>query len=199
MQSTKAKIDSAAKQAFALYGYDGLRMRQLAQQAGVSLSVTYHYYQDKDSLLERLFAETVKLLGQKRQQLPQRSRAATMLKDRIGFQLDHAVDIVFILKYYLHYRDRYQANPTGYLPETAYTHIKEVLRHGEAQNEWHLQQPIEQEAKVITHAINGFVLEYFPAPLAKTEKAALITSIHDFIVRALQSGSVARQGSKTLS
>jgi AcrR family transcriptional regulator len=184
--NTKKTIEAAAKELFATHGYSGLSMRRLAEATGVSLSVTYHYHEDKDSLLKRLFDTTVKQLGERRAQLESHDSAEAMLRDRIAFQIDNALDIVFVLKYYLHFRDHYTKHAQGYLPPTAYLHITEVLEVGIDTDEITLEQSIDKEAKVIAHAINGFLLEYFPASPSPSEREDLISSIHGFIWRALE-------------
>lgn len=191
MNKTKQTLYEAAKRLFAEFGYSGLSMRQLAAEAGVSLSVTYHYYQDKDELLRQIFEHTSRQLGVLRRKLPRHQTTRDMLRDRVAFQLDHCQDVVFILKYYMHYRNRYAHHDNGYLPATAYRHIEEVLQFGYDIREIQLTQPIEKEAKVVAHAINGFLLEYFPIPPSGKEKEELITSITDFVYRALQGGAVA--------
>lgn len=184
--NTKKTIEEAAKELFALRGYQGLSMRRLSEATGISLSVTYHYFKDKETLLKNLFDSTVKQLGQKRAALPERESASEMLRDRIGFQLDNALDVVFVLKYYMHYRDNYQKNPEGYLPQTAYIHITEVLNRGVESGEFRLDQTVDKEAKVIAHAVNGFLLEYFPASPTPDERESLISSIHGFVLRAVR-------------
>jgi AcrR family transcriptional regulator len=189
---TKDAISSATKRIFAEYGYDGLTMRRLAQEAGVSLSVTYYHYKDKDALLKQVFKRTAKQLGQLRAALPHRSTAGEMLHDRIAFQVEHALDIVFILKYYLHFRLNYPHNANGYLPTKAYLHITEVLERGIASGEFELHNTVAKEAKIVAHAINGFLLEYYPMSPDTDEQEELISSIHDFVMRALAGGTRAK-------
>ncbi len=190
-ESTKQKIYTAAKRVFALYGYDGLSMRRLAEQAGIALSVIYHHYADKDELLKEIFDTTRIQLGAERAKLPARTNASDMLYDRIVFQIDHAEDVVFILKYYLHYREKFGRNDAGYIPVKAYLHIEEVLEAGLASGEFRIQNTIQKEAKIVTHAINGFLLEYYPIKVSAAEKRELATSIHDFVLRAITGGVIA--------
>ena len=44
---------------------------------------------------------------------------------------------------------------------------------------------IEEEAKVVTHAINGFLLEYYPAIPNPKELKQVTKSIHTFLLRSL--------------
>lgn len=190
-KTTKKSLLAATKRIFAEFGYEGLSMRRLAAEAQVSLSVTYHHYKDKDELLNHVFRATTKQLGQLRAKMPRRATAQEMLRDRIAFQIKHSEDVVFVLKYYMHFRHLYSKNESGYLPEKAYRHIVEVLAFGQNTNEFYLHHPIEKEAKIVAHAINGFLLEYYPAVPSPSEEKELISSITDFVFRALKGGDLA--------
>ena len=188
-----------AKEIFALQGYDGLSMRTLAQKSGITLSVAYHYFKNKDALLDELFGVTSRELGERRAQLPRSDSAADMLRERIQFQIDHMTDIVFILKYYMHFRHHYPQHAHGYLPLEATKHIEEVLEYGRSTDEFTACQDVTREAKVIAHSINGFLLEHYPAQPSASEKEAMISSIHDFMMQALQQHHIAKPMAKTLS
>jgi len=198
-KSTKERIMQQAKEVFALQGYEGLSMRTLAQKSGITLSVAYHYFKNKDALLEELFKVTSRELGEKRAQLAKHTSAADMLRERIAFQIDHMTDIVFILKYYMHFRQNYPQHAYGYLPIEAARHIEEVLQYGRSTGEFVANQELTREAKVIAHSINGFLLEHYPAQPSASEKEAMISSIHDFVMQALQQHHVAKTMAKTLS
>lgn len=180
--TTKEIIISKAKE---LYSQNVVfSMRQLANSCGIGISVLYYYFKDKDELLKIAFDSTNTNLGVKRRQLSQSIPAEKMLAQRIDFQLEHAEDIMFILKYYLAYRKTFQKNPTGYIPEKGYLHIHEVLEEGVRQKKFKINN-IEQDAKVITHAINGFILEYYPdIPIGK-KRQELVDMICSFVLRAL--------------
>jgi AcrR family transcriptional regulator len=49
----------AAREEFAERGYDGTSIRQIAQRAGMSLSVLYHYYPGKMELLQAIVDEAM--------------------------------------------------------------------------------------------------------------------------------------------
>lgn len=61
-ESSKRRILEAAQRAFARRGYDGARLREIAQQAGVHHALVHHYFGDKKGLfravMEHGFAET---------------------------------------------------------------------------------------------------------------------------------------------
>jgi AcrR family transcriptional regulator len=180
----KEQIFSVARRIFATSGYDGLRMRTLASQVGMQLSVLYHYYPSKDALLEAIFHETNRELGQKRRALPEQPNAADALRQLIAFQFQHAEQVVAVLKYYLHFRATFPKRERGYLPEKSTLHVQEVLERGMASGEFQLDD-LEATAGIITHAINGYLLEFFPAEVDAAELDQLVREISDFILRAL--------------
>lgn len=183
---TKDKIIQKAVRLFAHQGVDGLSMRKLADRSGIAQSVIYHHFKNKDVLLKYLFDTTNTKLGKLRAKLPQTQTSSQMLKQRITFQIDHAEEIVAVLKYFLTYRKEFEKQNLGYVPEKAYLHIEEVLARGVKSGEF-IEMDIAKEAKVITHAINGFILEYFPKKPTGKEKRELIESIHRFILRSIAS------------
>lgn len=182
---TQQHIFDSAKHIFAVSGYDGLSMRALARSANVSLSVTYHYYADKDVLLKDIFNRTNTNLGLERAKLPVMGTLSESLRQRIEFQFKHMADIVFVLKYYMHYRDSFKRNETGFVPPKTSLHIQEILEQAQERGELGTEVDVVRDAKVITHAINGFMLEIYPAKLRPQERLAVIVDLHRFIMRSL--------------
>lgn len=190
--TTKHHITRTAKSLFAKNGYEGFSMRTLAKASGVGLSSIYHFFNDKDEILNEIFTATSKELGVARAKLPKSNSAAVMLLDRIKFQFRHIEDVVFVLKYYLHFRPDFLKLSSGYLPSKAYLHIEEVLKVGVMNGEFNIRSSeINKESKVIAHAINGFLLEYYPNPPKKAELEELTSSIHLFLMRSLTNKEVA--------
>lgn len=187
-QDTHQAIFTAAKKIFAEQGYDGLSMRNLAREVGISLSVIYHHYADKDILLEEIFRMTNTNLGRERKLLKTPRSTDEAILQRIQFQFDHMQDVVFVLKYYLHYRSAFAKNTTGWVPEKTSLHIQEVLEEGVARGVLRTDLDVVAEAKIITHAINGFILEYYPVVPVGREKSRIIRDLHAFIMRSI-SGS----------
>lgn len=185
-RKTEVKIKLEAKQLFAVVGYEGFSIRTLADKSGVGLSSIYHFFSDKDDILFHIFKELGTQLGVERRMLPKRRSASAMLKDRILFQFTHIEDVVFVLKYYLHFREDFEKLSSGYIPSKAYLHIEEVLHMGVASGEFSIpQSDVAKEAKVVAHAINGFLLEYYPAIPSKRELKEVTDSIHLFLIRSL--------------
>jgi len=183
--NTKESIIKKSVAIFAKEGYEEISMRTLAKKVRISPSVLYHHFKNKDELLTVMFSEVSRDLGAKRAQLPKKKTASDMLNQRIQFQFDHAQEVVAIFKFYLSHRDTFPKLPHGFLPEKAYLHIEEVLELGVSSGEF-ICQNIREYAKVIAHAINGFILEYYPHTIKESEKTKVVKSIHQFLIRALQ-------------
>ena len=185
MEETKIKILKQASILFASEGYEGLSMRTVAGKTRIAPSVLYYYFKDKDTLLKAMFDFINTNLGIERAKLVKPKTTSAMLKQRIEFQLDHAEEIVAVLKFYLTYRRKFKKLPTGFVPDKAYLHIEEVLTYGIEKKEIEPTN-IQEQAKVITHAINGFLLEYYPSIPTDREKHQLIDIIHKFLWRAIK-------------
>lgn len=185
MNSTKEKILLAARTELAILGYQGSSMRSLSKKIGIVSSVLYYHFVDKEALLKEVYLETNKQLGIARSQLIIPDSFEDALKQRINFQFDHAEEITAILKYYIHFRKNFAKNKRGYLPEKTYLHIEEILQLGIAKGLYNFPD-LAKESKIIVHAINGFILEYFPSVITKKEQTELVSSIADFILRALR-------------
>jgi AcrR family transcriptional regulator len=182
---TREKIIAIARQKFAFEGERAVGLREVAAAVGIAPSVLYYYFADKDALLAEVFKSTGLALGKLRRQLPPAKTASDMLWQRIEFQLDHAEEVLAVLKYYLKYRTQFPLVANGYVPVKAYRHIEEVLEFGVARGEFHCGD-IASDAKVVTHAINGFILEYYPSIPKGAAKRKLISSIHTFLLQALK-------------
>lgn len=183
--NTKQVIEQAAFELFAHNGYESVSMRKLAANSGVALSSIYHFFTDKDILLKQIFDTVGSELGQSRRHLPERATAKEMLVDRVDFQFQYIDKVVFALKYYLHYRTDFLRNPTGFIPPKAYLHIDEVIAKGLETGEYVSGDPV-RDAKIMAHAINGFLLEYFPDPPTGDERTKLVNDIATFLSRSME-------------
>jgi AcrR family transcriptional regulator len=183
---TRNIIIQEALKLFAQRGYEGFSMRTLASESNVNLSSIYHFFEDKDVLLKEIFDRVSSDLGRSRSKLPIDKTASKMLYSRIAFQFDHIEEVIFVLKYYLHFRKDFLKLDNGYIPTKAYLHIEEVLTKGVLNKEFLIDpSQIEEQAKVITHAINGFLLEYYPNLPVGRELSRVIRPIHEFLIRSL--------------
>ncbi|MCX7928519.1 MAG: TetR/AcrR family transcriptional regulator [Patescibacteria group bacterium] len=181
----KNKILEKLEEVYARNGADGATMRSLAKKIGISQSVLYYYFENKEQMLREMFDYSRKKLSIKRKKLRLNLPFDQSLLERIIFQLENSCSVVAILKYFLEHKSVFNKNDFGYIPKTAYLHIKEILEIGIERKEIKNVSDIDADAKVITHAINGFVLEYYPSNLTKSEARSIAVRIRDFVMRAV--------------
>lgn len=187
---TDEKILQDTTRLVALYGCEGISMRRVGQAVPIVQSVIYHYYPNKDQLLKAMYERANHLLGQSRANLPVSKTAVDKLRQLVIFQIDHAELIIAVLKYYLAYRDQFAQEGSGTLPEKATLHVEEVLKFGQKTGEWRVSD-VAAQSKVIAHAINGYLLEYYPHLPTGQIKKDLVDAIVQFTNSAFSSRSKA--------
>ncbi len=57
-QDAEIKIKEAARRVFLAQGYEGTKMRQIAEAAGVNLAMINYYFRSKEQLFNSIYAET---------------------------------------------------------------------------------------------------------------------------------------------
>lgn len=183
---TEVLIRESAKHLFARFGYDGVSMRILAKESGVGLSSIYHFFDDKEILLKAVYEDTNRKLGIERSELPVKATAKEMLGQLINFQFKHIEDIVYVLKYYLHFRQDFATMPTKTLPAKSVLHVEEVIRKGIETGEFDIEgNEVGAMARVISHTINGYLLEYYPDVPSSRELQEIVEDIVDFSMAGL--------------
>lgn len=180
---TKDRIIQNAKEMFVTVDETSFTMRTLADRLEISQSTIYHYFVSKDKLLESVFSNSKNSLKKQRESLTNTNSLYEAIYQRVEHQFKNAIDVIFILKYYLHYRDDFKENSMGYIPKQAYQHIQEILDLH--QQEISPELNIEEQSKIITHAINGFILEYYPHLPDANKRDEIINSISKFVYRSL--------------
>lgn len=181
---TKNSILKATSELFSGQDQKSFSIRNLATKLDVVPSVIYYHFKDEKELLFSMYKHLTHELGALRKELPKTNTAKKMLKQRIAFQIDHQAEIVAVLKYYLAFRHSFPEQKSGFIPDKSSLHIVEVLEFGKKNNEFKVKN-VADDAKVITHAINGFLLEYHPYIPTGTEKNRLVKRIYSFLIRAL--------------
>lgn len=180
---THDKIIKQVSELLAQGSAETVSIRKLAEQVNIAPSVIYHYFPTKYDLLKKVFDHNNQTLGKKRAKLPKVDTAYELLRQRIEFQFDNAALIVGVLNFYLSYRSKFPQHTDGFLPDKTYLHIQEVIEFGIKTGEL-LNKDIEKQARVAVHAINGYLLEYFPhIPTGATRKK-VIEELHSFIWRS---------------
>lgn len=181
---TRDRIIKQVAKLFATGGVDEVSMRSLAKEVHVVPSVLYYYFPTKVSLLQAMYDESNRILGEKRAKLPLPKTAKEMLMQRIEFQLDNAELIVSVLKFYLAFREKFPKLDVGYLPDKTYLHMKEVLEFGVQTGEF-ANEDIDAQSRVMVHAINGYILEYFPHMPKGVDREQVVNELSTFLYRSV--------------
>jgi AcrR family transcriptional regulator len=183
-QARKIEILERITHLFAVGGSEQLSMRSLAASVGVASSVLYYYFANKEELLTAMYDHNNRILGQERARLPEAATAREKLENCISFQFAHAERVVAVLKYYFAFRQDFAQHPDRTLPPKATQHIDEVLDFGIAAGAYAPRS--RSDAKVITHIINGYLLEIYPLQLSNKERTEITQQIADFIERSVR-------------
>ena len=162
-----------------------ISMRKVADLVGVQQSVIYHHFHSKEELIAQAFQTAYQQLQQAYVELPAESDVHALLSQRIKYQLDNGHAIIPMLRYFMAFKQDKQGQPGGYIPQRAYAHIKEVIDLGVKQGVY-ASADSDADARVIVHAINGFVMEYYPD--TGSHRDELIRMIQNFIERSLTKG-----------
>ena len=64
-ESAEIRILEAARKVFQTKGYDGARMQEIADEAGVNKALLHYYYRNKDTIFQAVFEESFGILAQK--------------------------------------------------------------------------------------------------------------------------------------
>ena len=167
---------------FATGGIENTSMRTIGKHVQIASSVLYHYFRDKDDLLKKLYEYNNIILGKERELLVRGESQTENFKQLVNFQFDHAARIVAVLKYYFAYREEF-AKHFGTLPPKATLHIDEVIQQG-IDNKLYESSAITY-SKVIAHAINGYLLEYYPHIPKGKDREDIINQIVEFSEKAI--------------
>jgi AcrR family transcriptional regulator len=177
----------------ATHGPAQISMRKIAEAAGVQQSVIYHYFGGKDELLSQPFLAAQAQLRQALADLTWTEDTHELLRQRIRYHLDNGKYILPMLRYFMAYKEERKGEPGSYIPPQALYHIRQVIEQGVTEGIYESDDP-EADAKVVVHALNGFVIEYYPHANDINEET--VARIQSFIERALRKEGAMRASRK---
>jgi len=90
-QDAETKIKEAARRVFLAQGYEGAKMRQIAEEADVNLAMINYYFRSKEQLFNSIYAET---FGQFIGQVMQLINEPTPLEVKIWKIVDRYTDFL---------------------------------------------------------------------------------------------------------
>jgi len=182
--TTKKAIITAATDCLALKGYEGASMRDVAAAAHVQTSQIYYYFSDKSELFEAVFRQIIQNLRDDIEPIREIEDVTERMRAIIDYQLRKRKMLAALLNYFVAQSHKFpKRDDDGYVPASAYMHVLECLKIGEASGIYQSHTSMI-DAKIIAHIMNGFILEYANRPLAKLQREKLVAAIADFIESA---------------
>lgn len=102
LPSTEEKILEAARKVFHLKGFDGARMQEIADEAGINKALLHYYYRSKENLFDAVFKEAFNELFKKiftvvGSSIPFEEKIRNVFSDYIGFMQEKPYIPYFIL------------------------------------------------------------------------------------------------------
>lgn len=168
----------------ARHGYAGTTMRTVAEAAAIKQSVVYYHFSDKAALLRAVRQYLNRHLDEGLHALPSVQTTAALLRQRLAFQIAERESVVCLLQYFMAVKQDFPMQADGYVPERAYLHMREIIDAGIREGCYRSDDPAF-DAKILTHLINGFLLEYYPHEMTRGEEVALTERLAIFIERSL--------------
>ncbi len=100
--STEEKILEAAKEVFLKKGFDGARMQEIADTAGINKAMLHYYFRTKDRLFEHIFVTAIsnifpKVGGIFISDAPFEDKIRAFIRDYLSFILQNPFLPIFIL------------------------------------------------------------------------------------------------------
>lgn len=183
-EETRTRLIKETLRLMAVVGPDEISMRRVAQESNIQQSVIYYYFPDKDSLLAAAFGSAQKQIRAALMGLRQLQDPREMLQQRINYHFTHGHLIVPMLRYFMAVKLSKPGVPGAFIPEAAYRHIQEPIELGNKTGVFSSPDPAA-DARIITHAINGLILEHYPDKLTPKTRRELEQNMYLFIERAL--------------
>jgi len=90
--STEEKILTAAKKIFTQRGYEATKVRDIAAEADINLSLVNYYFRSKEKLFEHIMAENMNQLFEKVG--PIMNNELLSLNDKVGFIAGHYIELL---------------------------------------------------------------------------------------------------------
>ncbi|PWD97568.1 TetR/AcrR family transcriptional regulator [Marinilabilia rubra] len=91
-KDTEVLILDAARKVFVRKGYDGARMQEIANEAGINKALLHYYFRSKDKLFDQIFKEAFKTFWPKIEVVV--SQEDTHVKDLIKVAVNNYVDLL---------------------------------------------------------------------------------------------------------
>src|SRR5690606_32367118 len=116
-KETEERILDSARDVFHERGYDGARMQEIADRAGINKALLHYYFRSKDQLFETIFKATVsKFLPAVLQNLAGDETVSVKIHRFVSSYIDTLKANPFIAAFILHELNRNPDRVRGFIP-----------------------------------------------------------------------------------
>ncbi|MFE2989126.1 TetR/AcrR family transcriptional regulator [Streptomyces sp. NPDC059262] len=178
-EARRAQLHQATLRALHSRGLEGLRLRDVAEEAGVTSAAVLYYYDDLDELMYETFQRAIERFSREREESAEKFPDA---RDRLRACVDHGVadgpdDLLprLLFEYWPRsLRDPRAAALDATLTERQIAVYYATLVLGEAQGHFVLAQPAGQLAAGLVAMEDGFQMEVLAGRRTRAEVIAML-------------------------
>lgn len=165
-KSTEDKILDAAKEEFILKGFDGARMQQIAERAGINKALLHYYFRSKENLFKAIFKSVFENFFPK---VIKTFQSEISFFDKLKFLIDNYIDVLsknpFLPAFILH---EIQLRPEllinnmkeqGFNPTAFLNLLKKEMNNGNIRT-----MPVEH---LIVNVLSMCIFPFAASPLIK--------------------------------
>jgi AcrR family transcriptional regulator len=134
--SAEVRILQAARKVFQSKGFDGARMQEIADEAGVNKALLHYYYRNKDTIFQAVFEETFGILARKIRETfmsdqPFRKQVEDFVSYYVAFIAENSFLPLFILNGLYEKPDQVKAlfEKNRIDPQQILGHIREKIKN----------------------------------------------------------------------
>jgi len=136
-KSTENVIFEAAKEVFTAKGFDGARMQEIAEKAGINKALLHYYYRTKEKLFDAIFE---KVFGDFIPKITGMLETDAPLVEKVEFFIEHYIDFIMrnpqIPSFIIHELNRHPqrvvdliGNKTGIVKNNAFGKFAEIVKY----------------------------------------------------------------------
>lgn len=184
--STREKILTTTIPLLAVHGYTGTSMRDVAVAVGIQPSVIYHYFPDKETLFQAVRMKLNEELLMGVPELLKSLSVMSVLREYVLFRIHHREAIVALRQFFSIVKLALPPNPReGYIPERALEEICAIMKQGEEEGHFQVNNP-RFTANAINGLIDNFLVEHYPHELSSKDEEALADKLLRLIKKILR-------------
>ncbi|MBP7076736.1 MAG: TetR/AcrR family transcriptional regulator [Bacteroidales bacterium] len=157
-ESAEQRIYDAAVAVFLERGYDGARMQEIADRAGINKSLLHYYYRSKDRLFKKVFADTVgamfeSISGVFQEEIPFEEKLKKICTAYLDFLIQRPQLPLFLLTEIKLHPQLIAETMTDLKLKARFALLKSLVHQSAEKNEIHVQSEVHLMINIISMLI----------------------------------------------